>query len=315
MRFSALLHADHSLHEGLSHFLSDKLGGFGAFLDEVILHGLIDTLKLVVFLFLTYLLMEFIEHRASDKAKGLMSSAGRFGPVIGGVFGAVPQCGFSAAAANLYTGRVITLGTLIAVFLSTSDEMLPILVAGNIKIGKILTIMLYKCLVGIAVGMIIDLAMKMMKIEKEDINIDEICDNDGCLCEKGILRSAIHHTVSVSTFIFAVTVILNAVFFFLGEDALSGTVFSLPVISHILSAVIGLIPNCASSVALTELCTSGVISVGAMTSGLFAGAGVGVLVLVKMNKRPKENALIIGILVAVGVIFGLLADVIGISIV
>ena len=314
MMFNALLHADHTSHEGLSHFLADRLGGFGAFLDEVILHALIDTLKLVLFLFLTYLFMEFIEHRASDKAKSLMTRAGHLGPMIGGVFGAVPQCGFSAAAANLYTGRVITLGTLIAVFLSTSDEMLPILIAGNIKIGKILTIILYKCIVGIVVGVAIDLTMKMLKIKREEINIDEICDNDGCSCEKGILRSAIHHTVSVSLFILAVTVVLNSVFFFLGEDALTGSVFSLPVVSHILSALVGLIPNCASSVALTELCASGVISAGAMMSGLFAGAGVGVLVLLRMNKRPKENAVIVGILVLSGVIFGLLGDLVGISI-
>lgn len=315
MKFTTLLHADHSSHEGISHFLSDRLGGFGAFLDEVILHGFVDTLKLVLFLFLTYLFMEFIEHKASDKAKGLMSRAGRFGPIIGGIFGAVPQCGFSAAAANLYTGRVITLGTLIAVFLSTSDEMLPILIAGNANIGKILTIILYKCIVGIAVGFAIDLTMKLLKMEKEDINIDEMCDNDGCLCEKGILRSAIHHTVSVSLFILAVTVALNSLFFFLGEDKLSGSVFSMPVISHTLSALVGLIPSCASSVALTELCASGVISAGAMMSGLFAGAGVGVLVLLRMNKRPKENALIVAILVAAGVIFGLLGDLIGISLV
>jgi hypothetical protein len=131
-----LLHADHTSHEGVFHFLTDRLGRFGLFLEEVVWHGFIDTLKLVLFLFLTYLLMEFIEHKASDKARGIMTKAGSLGPAMGGVLGAVPQCGFSAAAANLYTGRVITLGTLIAVFLSTSDEMLPIMIAGNIHISK-----------------------------------------------------------------------------------------------------------------------------------------------------------------------------------
>ena len=116
-----ILHAEHTSHGGLAHFLSDKLGRFGEFLDEVLLHGFVDTLKLVLFLFLTYLLMEFIEHKASDKVKNGMTKAGSLGPLLGGLFGAVPQCGFSAAAANLYTGRVITLGTLVAVFLSTSD--------------------------------------------------------------------------------------------------------------------------------------------------------------------------------------------------
>lgn len=310
-----LLHADHTSHEGVFHFLTDRLGRFGLFLEEVVWHGFIDTLKLVLFLFLTYLLMEFIEHKASDKARGIMTKAGSLGPAMGGVLGAVPQCGFSAAAANLYTGRVITLGTLIAVFLSTSDEMLPIMIAGNIHISKVLLIIAYKSAVGIAMGFAIDLTMKAMKIGREEINIDEICDNDGCNCEAGILRSAIHHTVSVTLFIFVLTVLINALVFFVGYDALSSSVFSLPVVSHILSSLVGLIPNCASSVALTELAVSGVISAGAMMSGLFAGAGVGILILFRMNKRPKENAMIVGLLVAIGVVFGLFADLIGISLV
>lgn len=313
MRFMSVLHADHSSHGGISDFLTDKLGRFGEFLDEVILHGFIDTLKLVLFLFLAYLFMEYIEHKASDKVKGAMTRAGKLGPVIGGIFGAVPQCGFSAAAANLYTGRVITLGTLIAVFLSTSDEMLPILIAGNIKIGKVLTIILYKTAVGIAMGFAIDFALKLMKREKEEINIDEICDNDECHCENGIVASAIHHTLSVSLFVLLVSFAVNAITFFALDEVLSGSVFALPVISHVLSALVGLIPNCASSVALTRFAMSGVISTGAMMSGLFAGAGVGVLILLKMNKRPKENAMIVALLLIIGVVFGLFADLIGIS--
>jgi hypothetical protein len=259
--------------------------------------------------------MEFIEHKASDKARGVMMRAGGFGPLLGGAFGAVPQCGFSAAAANLYTGRVITLGTMIAVFLSTSDEMLPIMLAGNIKLSKVMLIILYKCVVGIAMGFAIDGIMHLMRIKKEDINIDEICDNDGCKCEDGIFKSALHHTVSVSLFVFAVTVVLNSIIFFVGYDALSGSVFSLPIVSHILCAIVGLIPNCASSVALTGLAMSGVISTGAMMSGLFAGAGVGLLILFRMNKRVKENVTVAVLLIAIGVVFGLFADLIGINII
>ena len=310
-----LLHADHSSHGSFAELLSDKLGRFGEFLDEVVLHGVIDTLKLVLFLFLTYLLMEFIEHKASQRVKDTMTKAGNFGPVIGGAFGAVPQCGFSAAAANLYTGRVISLGTLIAVFLSTSDEMLPILVAGNMKIGTVLLIIVYKCAVGIAMGFTIDLVMKAMKFKKEDINIDEICDNDDCHCENGILRSALHHTLSVSLFILLVTLALNTLLFFVGEDALSGSLLTVPFVSHLLCALVGLIPNCASSVALTRLAMSGVIPTGAMMSGLFSGAGVGLLILYRMNRRPKENIIITALLVGIGIIFGLLADLVGISLV
>ena len=313
MRRIAVLHADYGSHGSLSELLADKLGRFGEFVDEVILHGIIDTLKLVLFLFLTYLLMEYIEHKASDKVKGAMTRAGKLGPVIGGIFGAVPQCGFSAAAANLYTGRVITLGTLLAVFLATSDEMLPMLVAGNMKIGNVLTIILYKTAVGIAMGFAVDLVLKLMKRENEEINIDEICDNDNCHCENGIVASAIHHTLNVSLFVLLVSFLVNTVTFFALEEVLSGSVFALPVVSHILSALIGLIPNCAVSVALTRFAMSGVISAGAMMSGLFAGAGVGVLILFRMNRRPKENAMIVALLLIIGVVFGLLADLIGIS--
>lgn len=305
-----LLHADHTSHSGLF----DRLGGFGRFLDEVVWHGFIDTLKLVLVLFLTYLLMEFIEHKASDKARGIMTKAGDFGPAIGGVFGAVPQCGFSAAAANLYTGRVITLGTLIAVFLSTSDEMLPIMIAGNIKISKVLLIILYKTVVGIVMGFAIDLTFRFLNVKRREINIDEICENDECHCERGILFSALHHTLSVSLFIFVVTVAINAAMFFIGYENLASGVLSIPVISHLISGVVGLIPNCASSVALTRLAMSGVISTGAMMSGLFAGAGVGLLVLFKMNRHAKENAIVVALLLGIGVLFGLLTDLIGISI-
>ena len=306
-----LLHADHATHSGV--FM--RLGSLGHFLDEVVFHAFLDTLKLVLLLFLTYLLMEFIEHKASDKAKSVMTRAGNFGPAIGGAFGAVPQCGFSAAAANLYTGRVITLGTLVAVFLSTSDEMLPIMIAGNIKISKVLLIILYKIAVGIAAGFAIDATLKLLNVKREEINIDEICDNDNCHRERGIFFSALHHTVSVSVFILLVSIGINAVIFFVGYDSLSSGVLSLPVISHLLCAIIGLVPNCASSVALTRLAMSGVVSVGAMMSGLFAGAGVGLLVLFKMNKRVKENVIVIALLVGIGLIFGLLADLIGFSIV
>ncbi len=307
---SWLLHAEHGSHDGISELLSDKLGVFGEFLDEVIIHGVLDTLKLVLILFLTYLLMEFIEHRASDKVRSLMRRAGNCGPLIGGLLGAVPQCGFSLAASNLYTGRVITLGTLVAVFLSTSDEMLPILLAGNIEISKILLIILYKCVVGVAVGFIIDITIMLMKKPKEDINIDEICDNDNCHCERGIFHSALHHTLTTSLFVLIITVAINAVLFFIGDESIENAMIDIPIVSHFICALVGLIPNCAASVALTKLAMSNIITSGAMMSGLFSGAGVGLLVLFRMNKRIKENITVAAILVISGIVFGAIADLI-----
>lgn len=304
---AALLDASHSHHGGIAEWLADKLGRFGEFLDEVILHGVLDTLKVVLLLFLTYLLMEFIEHKASDKLNTVMRHSGKFGPCIGSLFGAIPQCGFSAAVANLYTGRVVTVGTLIATFVSTSDEMLPVLVGGDVKIGSILLIIVYKIAVGMAIGLVIDLVMRKYG-KSEEVNIDAICENDNCHCENGIFASALHHTVTVGTFVLVITLIINTLLFFVGDEMLHTSLLSIPFVSHAVCALVGLIPNCAASVALTKLCVEGIISTGAMISGLCSGAGVGALVLFRMNKHRRQNLIILGVLFAVGLVFGLIAE-------
>ncbi len=293
-----------------THIETSDGSGVTAFLTEVVWHGLLDSLKLLPFLFLTYLLMEFIEYKAEDKAERFMQRAGFCAPVIGGFIGAVPQCGFSAAASNLYAGRVISVGTLLAVFLSTSDEMLPILISGNIEIGKILAILGYKAAVGALVGISADIIIKLILRKKQKINIDAICDNDSCHCEKGILHSAVHHTVTIFIFVFIVTLIINALVFFIGEDTLAGIMYDKPVISHLIAAVFGLVPNCAASVVLATLFGDGLITAGTMMSGLFSGAGVGLLVLYKVNKNLKENILITLCLVLIGTLFGILGDLI-----
>lgn len=294
----------------LLHVHTGSSGGILAFLDEVCLHALLDTLELLPFLFLTYLLMEFIEHKAGDKAEKFMKKAGAFAPVAGGVLGAVPQCGLSAATASLYAGRVVSIGTVIAVFLSTSDEMLPILISGRVPIGTVLLILLYKAVVGIAVGFAVDLAIRFFVKKESGINIDEICDNDNCHCERGIFYSALHHTLTISLFVLTVTLLINSLVFFIGEEHLGEIMYNKPFVSHLIAAVFGLIPNCAASVVLATLCSEGLITIGTMISGLFSGAGVGLIVLFRMNRRVKENLLIVGILVLSGLVFGLLGDLI-----
>lgn len=279
-------------------------------LDEVVLHGLLDTLKIIPFLFLTYLLMEFIEHKAGEKAENFMKKAGAFAPAVGGLLGTVPQCGFSAAVANLYAGRIVSMGTVVAVFLSTSDEMIPILVSGRIAVGTVALVVLYKAIVAIAVGLLVDLLLRLMRCDQNKINIDAICDEDNCHCERGIWYSAFHHTLTISLFVFITTLAINLLVFFIGEENLGAIMYDKPFISHLIAAVFGLIPNCAASVALSTLCTQGLITAGTMMSGLFSGAGVGLLVLCKVNKKPKENILIIGIVVVAGIIFGLIGDLI-----
>ncbi len=295
-----LLHA----HTGHEHTLIEGL------LDEVLLHGVLDTLKLVPFLFLTYLLMEFIEHKAQDKTREFMQRAGALAPLAGGALGAVPQCGISAAMANLYTGRIISVGTIVAVLLSTSDEMLPILIAGNIRLGTVLAIIGYKAGCAIAAGFAVDLVLRLIRHAPREIEISEFCTEDNCHCDEGILRSALHHTLTISGFVLAITLALNTAVYFIGTETIASVIYGRPFISHLLASVVGLIPNCAVSVALTSFCLEGLITVGTMLSGLFSGAGVGLLVLFRTNKRIKENLLIVGLLVLFGTLFGFVADLI-----
>ncbi len=285
---------------------------FHEIFHEIFLHGLIDTLKIIPFLFLTYLLMELLEHKASDKTRRFMQRSGPLAPIVGGALGAVPQCGFSSVTANLYAGRVVSMGTVIAVFLSTSDEMLPIMISGGFHIGEVLLILSYKILVGIFVGLTVDLVFRLTHKHREEMHIHEMCEEEGCHCEGGILRSSLHHTLSISLFILIITFAINALVFFVGTEKLSAIMNNRPVLSHIAAAFFGLIPNCASSVALTEFYTGGIISLGTMLSGLFSGAGVGLLVLFKVNRKNiRQNLMITGILVVSGILFGVLADLIG----
>lgn len=282
----------------------------GNWAREILLEGLIDTLKIIPFLFLTYLLMEFIEHKAGERAESFMKRAGGLAPMVGGALGLAPQCGFSAAAANLFAGRVISVGTLVAVFLSTSDEMLPIMISGRVSGSAIGLILGYKAVVAILSGFAVDGVLRLMRRGEERINIDAICDEDNCHCERGIWYSALHHTATISLFVLLITLAINALVFFVGEENLGSVMYGRPFVSHVIAAVFGLIPNCAASVALTSLCTEGLITVGTMLSGLFSGAGVGILVLFKVNKHPKENFAILGVILAVAIAFGLLGDLI-----
>ena len=281
----------------------------GFFLEDVILHGLLDTFKLVPFLFLTYLLMEFIEHKASDKVFCFMKKAGSLGPFAGAALGAVPQCGFSAAASNLFAGRVISVGTLIAVFLSTSDEMLPIMLSGGMKPQNIGIILIYKCVMAAVFGFGADFVLRLLSRGKAEINIDAICEEDECHCERGIVYSAWHHTLTISAFVLLFTCVINALIHFLGTDFISSVIYDKPILGHVVAAIFGLIPNCAASVALTSFYTGGMITAGTMMSGLFSGAGVGLLVLFKVNKSLKENLCIMSALIVAGVVFGFIFDI------
>lgn len=275
---------------------------------EILQDTAIDTIKLIPFLFITYLIMEYIEHKTSNKLRDTIKKSGKFGPLLGAVVGIFPQCGFSVSATNLYAGRVITIGTLIAVYITTSDEMLPILLTEAVPITTILTILGIKLVLGIIAGFIVDFIFKLVKKEHQEQDIEELCEHEHCHCEEGIVSSATKHTLNITIFIFVITLILNGIITYIGEDTIAHFISKNVILGPIIAGLIGLVPNCASSVILTELFISNVISMPVLISGVAVNAGVGLLVLFKTNKNIKENVSIIGILYAIGVISGIVLE-------
>lgn len=363
---------------------------FAEILPHAFEHAFIDTLKLVPFLFVTYLAMEALEHYASSKSIAAVRRAGIAGPVIGALLGVVPQCGFSAAAATLYSARVITLGTLFAVFLSTSDEMLPIMIAAQAPAGFIAEVLAIKALCGLIAGFAIDVVLRLRHHAVEAMRIHDLCERDHCGCddesdapsalfdarqkheksaasriddwgaeysneeERGaelacasderherdhahehehghdhahahnrshehahgfgaIAKSSLVHTLQVTLFIFLVSLAFEIVIDGVGEDVLASFISANSNLSVVVSAIVGLIPNCAASVVLTELYLEGALSTGAMLAGLLVSAGVGLLVLFRANRPMHENFLIAAGLVACGVVFGFIVGVFGIA--
>ena len=272
---------------------------------HVLWHALLDTLTVLPFLFLTYLLMEFLEHHAGDRAMAIIKRAGRGGPAIGAVLGLLPQCGFSAAAAGLYAGRVVTVGTLLAVFLSTSDEMIAVFLGTGLSARVVLTTLAVKLTVAMPVGFFADL---LLRRRVGDMEVADLCEEEGCHCERGIWRSALHHTLHIAAFVLIVNIALGAVLESVGAERLAAWLGGVPVLSQCVAALVGLIPNCAASVAVATLYARGVLSAGAMLAGLFTGAGAGLLVLFRVNKRVKENLLLVGALFLISVCFGCLLD-------
>ena len=351
------------------------------FLDALIDAGL-DSLKLLPFLFATYLFMEWLEHGAGERFERAIAKAGKAGPLIGALLGVVPQCGFSGAAATLYAGRVVTLGTLVSVFLVTSDEMLPVMLSQHVELGLIAKVLGIKVIAGMLVGFGLDAALRSMGREHVGLgsahlheghsgnDIRQLCAQEGCDCAEGcdcnscerfheleerlacelahghehdhehdhghdhdhghgccghdhghehaggakwghLCLAALRHSLQITVFVFIICLLLNLVVEAGLEDAIAGLASS-AVAGSAVAAVVGLIPNCAVSVALTQLYLDGVLAGGAMMSGLLVNAGVGLIVLLRTNNDSRENLRICGLMLCVGIIFGLAVEFLGI---
>ena len=275
---------------------------------EIIIDTLIDSIKLLPFLFITYLIMEYIEHKTKEKTKETIKRSGKIGPLVGGILGIFPQCGFSVSATNLYSARVITLGTLIAVYLSTSDEMLPIFISEAVPIDIILKILGTKLLIAIIAGFAIDFVLRLTKKDKQEEKIVDLCEKEHCHCENGILKSSLKHTLNIFIFIVLISLVMHIAIHLIGEDTIAGLILNKPIIGPIIAGLIGLIPNCASSVILTQMYLENLISASTMMAGLLVGAGVGLAVLFKTNKGIKENLKITLLLYLIGVISGIILE-------
>lgn len=321
------------------------------FLLDVLTESVIDTLKLIPFLFLTYLAMEALEHSASHHVRAAVEKSGKAGPVVGSILGALPQCGFSAMAATLYAGRVVTAGTLVAVILSTSDEMIPVFVAHQESPTRLFGILALKVIVGIVAGLLVDVALRMLhRTGDGHTHIHELCERAHCHCEDvedengsaeaeaqtaaagehddvarehahghdhhghglwPIVRSALVHTVQVTVFIFLVAFVFGLLIEGVGEDTIGELLADHPVRATFIAALVGLIPNCGASVALTELFLDGTLAAGPMVAGLLVSGGVGLLVLWRTNADLRQNAAVTGVVYAVGVAVGLLVGATG----
>lgn len=273
---------------------------------EILIETIIDNLKLFPFLLVTYLCLEYIEHKTAEKTSEIVKKAGWSGPLVGSLCGALPQCGFSVAAANFFAARIISLGTLLAIFLSTSDEMLPIMISGAVPAVLLTQIVLYKIVCGIVFGYAVNFVWRKYHT-RATIDIEQLCRNENCRCEDSILKPALYHSIRITLFIFIFSLVLNYAIAYLDIDIIT-RYMQIPLIGELVSGLIGLIPNCSASVILTSLYMDGYIQLGALMSGSLVGGGVGLLVLFRVNRRLKENLMIIAILYCCGVIGGLLSS-------
>lgn len=299
------------------------------FVLDVVIDALKDTAELIPFLFATYVVISLLDLFASDKTTAAIQRAGHAGPLIGGLLGVVPQCGFSAMGASLYADRIVSLGTFVAVILSTSDEMLPLLLAEHVEVGLLARILVTKAVLGVILGFAIDLVLRVVLGRTSLAGVDESDAGEGqdedaefdpgayscdCGCGEPLTRgqtawwvvvNSAYRTFQVVVFIFVVSVLLNALIALVGEDALASFLSGNAVVATLVSGLVGLVPNCAASVVLTQLYIDGVLGFAPMIAGTLVAGGAGYLVLFRMNGNMRENAAIVGIVYVLGVCVGL----------
>lgn len=276
---------------------------------DIIKDTLMDSIKLIPFLFFAFLIIELVEHNFNNKSVTMISKTKKLAPLFGGILGVFPQCGFSLLATNLYITRIISVGTLVAIYLSTSDEMLPLMLLEKVNIMVIIKILLIKIAIGILVGFAIDFILRNKKNKQENY---ELCVDEHCDCNHHLIKSVFKHTINITIFIMVITFVLNFLFYYIGLDNIKNILTSNKILGVFISGLIGLIPNCAASLTLTTLYINGILPLSNLMSGLLAGSGVALLILFKYNKNLKENIYILSIIYGVGVVSGIIIELLGV---
>ena len=278
---------------------------------DSLLDALIDSAKMLPFLYIIYLLMEILEHKAGKRFPRLLGKSAKVGPLAGSFVGAVPQCGLAAASASLYSGRIITLGTLLAVFLSSSDEMLPILISEAVPFVRIVRIVGIKIAIAVVSGYAVDLVLRSRRKIDEEARKEAEDAFAGFEHRSNMFICALRRTLEIFIYIFVFSFILNMIIAVVGEERLAQAFSSVPVVGELIAGLVGLIPNCASSVVITELYLGGIIGTGPMLTGLLVNAGVGTMVLIRTNRNVRENIGIVCTLYGIALVWGVVAELSG----
>lgn len=278
-------------------------------LMEVLEESLADTLKMIPFLYLAYVAIEYVETRHGERIERLLAGGGRWGCVPGALLGCVPQCGFSAVASNFYSSRVITLGTLLAVYLATSDEAVPMLLSMPEKWNALAVLLVIKVVYALAVGFVVDFVLgrflpASLRGGYTGSASEVDCHEEHEGGERSIWLAAARHTLEIFAFIFLFSLGFGFVVELVGHEAFAQVLGGLGFGQPLVAALVGLLPNCAASVLLTQLYAEGALRFSSLVAGLCSGAGVGLAVLWRANPSWKQNLFITAALWAAGAALG-----------
>ena len=276
---------------------------------EICKDVLIDGARMIPFLLFAFLLIELVEKYTGEKRDRILMKGNKAGPIIGALFGCIPQCGFSVVAANLYAERLVSVGTLLAVFMSTSDEAIIVMFGYPKSGGKILTILGLKVVIAIVVGYLVDLFCKRKRFS---VKQESVWEERGCSCcggHDGILKAVVSHSLKTLLYIMLFSMVLNVVIEGIGIERIQEILMNDSPFQIILSASVGLIPNCASSILITELYMKGVLALPAVMAGLLASSGMGLIVLWKNNRDKKENLKITAMLYIGSIVIGVILQI------